>query len=355
MKKCIVWIACMMLSVAVFAQVGVKFEALSFEKALKKAKSEKKLVFIDCYTEWCVPCKMMAKDVLSSKEIGDLLNPTCVSIKCDMEKEGKVLLDKYPITAYPTFLIVRPDGMLQHKIVGGSDIKRFATELKPGLCEETSMYYLKNLYETGKGSKKDVAAYMSLLLQQFDRETAVQVATKLFSMLTDEERLSPDYWFLFTSLPVIGDERCIFVLNNIESLRKSIGESKVNVFLRTLYYRKLKEEYYFDFSNNKLKDSEEVRRVLEEMQRELLQYEIPGKSTFLFYANWFEKCLNKNTIAITDFLKEYFVDSSNLWFVKTLYTVVETDGNQENLKSLAFLKDAIDQLEQEQKNRSKEA
>ena len=45
----------MSLSIITNAQDGVKFEDLTFEQALAKAKVENKLVFMDCYTSWCGP------------------------------------------------------------------------------------------------------------------------------------------------------------------------------------------------------------------------------------------------------------------------------------------------------------
>ena len=40
-----------------------------WKKVLKKAKKEKKLIFVDCYTSWCGPCKMLAKDVFTRDEV----------------------------------------------------------------------------------------------------------------------------------------------------------------------------------------------------------------------------------------------------------------------------------------------
>ena len=54
---------CLVLSVMVFAQTGVDFRHLTFDEALAKAKAEKKLVFVDCYTTWCGPCKVMSPTV----------------------------------------------------------------------------------------------------------------------------------------------------------------------------------------------------------------------------------------------------------------------------------------------------
>ena len=51
MKKNISLFIFLMLTTGVFAQ-GIKFYNGSFEDALKKAKEENKLVFVDVFTTW---------------------------------------------------------------------------------------------------------------------------------------------------------------------------------------------------------------------------------------------------------------------------------------------------------------
>ncbi|WP_303223941.1 thioredoxin family protein, partial [Butyricimonas faecihominis] len=105
MKKFVLLYVCMFLMIPVFAQTN--FQDLSLVKALELAKSEKKLVFIDCYTSWCGPCKIMAKEVLPQKEVGDFLNERFVCVKYDMEEgEGPEIAKRYKVDAYPTFLLL---------------------------------------------------------------------------------------------------------------------------------------------------------------------------------------------------------------------------------------------------------
>ena len=40
---------------------GIMFEPTrSWKKIVEKARSENKLIFVDCYADWCGPCKMMS-------------------------------------------------------------------------------------------------------------------------------------------------------------------------------------------------------------------------------------------------------------------------------------------------------
>ena len=43
-------IICLFFQLPLFAQEGVNFRELGYEEALAQAKTENKLVFIDCYT-----------------------------------------------------------------------------------------------------------------------------------------------------------------------------------------------------------------------------------------------------------------------------------------------------------------
>lgn len=74
---------------------------------------------MDCYTSWCVPCKMLATTVFTKKEVGDYFNSHFINVKMDMEsKEGKTLNKQYEILGYPTLLFIDGGGNMFHRIVG---------------------------------------------------------------------------------------------------------------------------------------------------------------------------------------------------------------------------------------------
>lgn len=103
---------------------GIEFiHDKSFKDILAMAKAQNKLVFMDCYTSWCGPCKRLSAQVFPDSSVGAFYNSVFVNTKFDMEKgEGVDLAGKYSIRAYPTLLWLDGDGEVKHKIVGGLDV-----------------------------------------------------------------------------------------------------------------------------------------------------------------------------------------------------------------------------------------
>jgi thioredoxin 1 len=98
---------------------GIQFTEASWREILKKAKAEKKVIFLDAYASWCGPCKMLQKTVFTKKEVGDFYNSKFINVKMDMEKgEGPALSQVYPLEAYPTLLFIDGNGRVLKKFIG---------------------------------------------------------------------------------------------------------------------------------------------------------------------------------------------------------------------------------------------
>ena len=124
---------------------GILFETDGLQKALAKARKENKAVFVDCYTSWCGPCKMMSSKVFPDKQAGDFFNPRFISLKIDMEKgEGKELAQKWNISAFPTYLILNPQGEVVDTSRGYIPVEELIKRMNEGLEQ------WKNNIKTGK-------------------------------------------------------------------------------------------------------------------------------------------------------------------------------------------------------------
>ena len=79
--------------------------------AIARAEKEGKLVFVDFYTSWCLPCKLMDEDVFTDRELGRYMNERFVSLKVDAEKgNGVNLASLYNVRAYPTLVFLDTRG-----------------------------------------------------------------------------------------------------------------------------------------------------------------------------------------------------------------------------------------------------
>jgi thioredoxin 1 len=98
---------------------GIKFFKGSFKEALQKAQKENKMIFMDAYTEWCGPCKLLKSSVFTDKSLGEYMNKNFVCLAVDMENgEGLSLADRYPLNAYPTMFFMDNKGQVKDVKVG---------------------------------------------------------------------------------------------------------------------------------------------------------------------------------------------------------------------------------------------
>jgi len=103
------------------SRILVDFESDSYlSSAITKAKAENKLVFVDFYTTWCGPCKLVDKEVFSDQSVGDFMNDHFVSVKVNAEKaNGPTLAAVYNVSGYPTLLFLNQEGEVLEQQLGG--------------------------------------------------------------------------------------------------------------------------------------------------------------------------------------------------------------------------------------------
>jgi len=108
-----------------FAQ-GIQFENGNWNEIIAKAKKENKLIYLDAYTTWCGPCKMMAKKYFPDEEIGNVYNKNFINVSMDAEKgEGIEIANKFHVIGYPTNLFINPENLdVVYKSMGAPEDKK---------------------------------------------------------------------------------------------------------------------------------------------------------------------------------------------------------------------------------------
>lgn len=163
-------------SVAVEVE-GTQFRDLSFEQALTAARDESKMVFLDCYTSWCNPCRQMAVRVFPTREVGDFLNRNFVCIKMDMEQgEGVELAERYDVLIYPTYLVINPDGRMQHKAVGAIEGKGFIGLISAAFDPAKALGPRLARFEAGERDPEFLKELLSYLTRIHDSHAEVVAA-----------------------------------------------------------------------------------------------------------------------------------------------------------------------------------
>lgn len=149
--------------------IDVKAQGIHFcdtyEEARKLATQQGKLLFVDFYTVWCGPCKLLAKNVFTREDVGAYFNRHFVCCKLDAEKEGKELAKKYKVSSYPTLIFLDSQGEAVHK-TGNHSAEGLIAEAGKALEWRDSPENLTNLtnqYTSGEKEEHFLKNYIERL------------------------------------------------------------------------------------------------------------------------------------------------------------------------------------------------
>lgn len=230
----------------------IAFEKLTFQQALDKAKKENKLVFLDCYTTWCIPCKQMEMNVFSVDSVADFYNTNFVNIKVDMEKgEGPTLRNKYAVGAYPSYLILDADGNVRNKFVGGMPAGDFLAHARKGSAKKNDVMDMDARYAAGERSPALLREYIKHKVKVMETERAKELNVELMALLSPKQKASPENWFLF-------------------------GQNRYTMYLSDLFSPNFKylANHWKDFVVPNTKDS--VDRKLSSVYRQIAEWTLNG-------------------------------------------------------------------------------
>ncbi len=161
MKRIVLFVLVIVMALPLVAQIN--FREGGFIKALTAAKAENKLVFMDCYTSWCGPCKLMASKEFVQEKAGNYFIPRFGSVKIDMEKgEGVEIRKKYDVNAYPTLLVLNAAGELLCRHAGYLSVDELIDFAENGVKGD-GLTDMNKRYAAGERSLEFIRDYLSLL------------------------------------------------------------------------------------------------------------------------------------------------------------------------------------------------
>ncbi len=81
----------LLLAVGSFATVQAQeIKWMSLDEALAAQKKKAKPIFMDVYTDWCGPCKMLDKNTFQTKEVSEYISKNYYAVKFNAEGNSEV-------------------------------------------------------------------------------------------------------------------------------------------------------------------------------------------------------------------------------------------------------------------------
>lgn len=152
MKKNILLFILFAFGVSFSMQAQIKWNSVS--EAISIQKRVNKPIFLDVYTVWCGPCKVLDSQVFSDPTFADFINKNYIPAKFNGEGDEVIQFmgRKYTnpgynetrkhtrnsvhefslaigVRAYPSMFVIEPSGKISKSIMGGRSVQDLITEL----------------------------------------------------------------------------------------------------------------------------------------------------------------------------------------------------------------------------------
>lgn len=206
---------------------GIQFIKEDLVKAQEVAKKDNKVIFVDAYTTWCGPCKMMDRSTFKDEETSKFYNENFVNLKMDMEKgDGPKFAQKHSIRGYPSLLFLNAGGELVHRSLGFQDATRFLELGKAAINPDKQVVTLQKRFEAGEKNQEFLINYADALtmagMDGYEEATQAYMDQETDWNTPENIKVLFDY-----SKASIDSKLFEYMLENQDKFEAVVGEKKV--------------------------------------------------------------------------------------------------------------------------------
>lgn len=301
MKK-LLFLILMITPALMLSAQGVQFQDGTWADVVKSATAANKMIYLDVYTTWCGPCKMLDKMIFPDSAVGAAYNDKFINYKVDAEKgEGIALAKKFKVTGYPTGLFLSPDGeKLIYKTMGFTDKEAIIHRAEVAVEERKDpMTWERYMAEFKKGNRDK--PFLEKFLEKADRLQKNNDSI-LDAYVNQYVKGTPDsntLQFLYKNTQTLDNQSYEIVYQNAEALHKADSYFVLNKWLNRLAYSTLEKA-----TNNK--DEAVLNRLIKAIDRyNFIDNFVYGK--YFYQSTYFERTgqaekLSAAYVAEADFL-----------------------------------------------------
>lgn len=310
---------------------GILFEDMSWEEVKTKARSEDKLIFLDAYATWCVPCKQMDAQVFSRQDVGSYFNDHFINFKMDLEKGiGPILAARYGVQKYPTLLFLTSDETLVHQSSGYHNAPKLITQGRVANEPQRITSALDQRYQDGD-RKPDFLydlTYKRYRLMDGSHKMIVEDYLDTQKNWKTKENLK----FIFDFTEDFNSSLFPFLAENREAFYTAIPQSQVDHAIQIMVHTQI-------YNQPQPLDIQNVRAIYDRAY--------PDKADWMFFEYQSEQYLATENYAdyasaLVSFWKKYpCKDPQKLFFEAKQFNDWFTD-QQHQLHAISFMKLAIE-------------
>lgn len=307
-KRICIAVLCLIFTRGVYSQGMVFFEG-PWAKVLEKAKAENKNIFVDAYTDWCGPCKMMVKNVFPLPEVGAFYNRNFINYKLNMEKgDGVDFARTFQVGVYPSYLFFNAEGRMLHRTVGYKQGPQFIADGAAAL--DTTRQLVTNILKYQTGNREPQILYnLALGLAEAGAPDANLEKEYLKTQEGNALIRKENYDFILRAQSGYRGEAFKVLLANREKFYTVAPAESINDFISSTLFRTL--QYAVGNNMNLLADS---------VMTDLRQFQEPLRSQFLAYAEILKNANNSDR-------EKYF---------SAMIQYIETYGSRDMEKKSAY-------------------
>ncbi|MGB3549033.1 MAG: thioredoxin family protein [Saprospiraceae bacterium] len=143
-----------------------------YARALSLAEAEDKLLFVDFYTTWCLPCKELDEWVFKNDSVTRPLAENFVLLRYDAENDRVFHLSKkHHLISYPTAIILNSDGAVINRKYGfsGDDEETLSNSVLE-FSQESLHFHQDGMFLKGYSTDVDTMIYPKFYIDFVNRD-----------------------------------------------------------------------------------------------------------------------------------------------------------------------------------------
>ena len=199
----------------------------NYEKAIERARAEKKLIIADMFTDWCVLCKKLDAETFADPRLIENMASDYVWLKLNTETEedGKRLQKEFAILTYPTTLVLDGEGEEVDRIDRFLAAAPFMEAVKSSVHSPDSLASLRKAVQTQPDSVSARFALAEKLLNQNNYAKAAPEFGKVIEIDPENREGKTDLSQYNVALCLASQEKFVEALVQLDLLKTRFPSS----------------------------------------------------------------------------------------------------------------------------------